>query len=85
VRGQDGSWDRGFGAWELAARVSYLDLNDGIVNGGTMVGVSAGLHWFLTSNLKVQFDYQYNKRESLPTGVNPGDLNGLATRVQLVW
>jgi phosphate-selective porin OprO and OprP len=85
TRAADGSWDHGIGAWELAARASYLDLNDGVVNGGTLLGVSAGVHWFLTSNLKVQFDYQWNRRESLPVGVIPGDLNGFATRVQLVW
>ena len=83
VRGQDGGLDRGIGAWELAGRLSYLDLNDGNVNGGVLIGAAAGVNWYLTNNLKVQFQYQWDRRESLPPGVNPGDVSGFATRVQV--
>jgi phosphate-selective porin OprO/OprP len=83
VRGADGGLDRGLGAWELAVRASYLDLNDGPIQGGMLWGCSAGVNWYLTNNLKVQFDYQWNRRDQLPAGVNPGDITGFATRVQL--
>ena len=83
VRGENGGLDRGIGAWELAARVSYLNLNDGPVEGGVMVGATAGINWYLTNNVKIQFEYQYDRRESLPPGTIPGDVQGFATRVQL--
>jgi phosphate-selective porin OprO/OprP len=85
VRDADGKLNLGTGAWELAARWSYLDLNDGVVHGGKEEGWSAGVNWYLTNNLKIQFDYQWNNRYSVPTGVIPGSVTGFATRLQLVY
>jgi len=36
------------GALEFTARVSALDLNDGLVSGGAMKNYSVGMNWFLT-------------------------------------
>jgi phosphate-selective porin OprO/OprP len=85
VRGENGGLDWGWGAWELAARYSYLDLNDKAVHGGKEEGWEAGVHWYLTSNLKVQFDYVWNNRYALPAGVIPGSANAFVTRIQLVY
>ncbi len=82
-RNNDDHWCVGRGAWELALRYSYLDLNDGTgltrVNGGVEGGFSAGINWYLTNNLKYQFQYQWNDRyQTSPGGAGtPG--NGLAT------
>jgi phosphate-selective porin len=41
-----------------------------------------GLNWYLNSNLTVNFDYVYDHRYDLPTGVIPGWTTGYGMRVQ---
>lgn len=45
------------GAWEIAARYSYVDLNDRNVRGGTEHNVTFGLNWFINDNVKLAFNY----------------------------
>jgi phosphate-selective porin OprO/OprP len=47
----------GLGAWELAARYSYIDLNSRDIQGGRLADFTAGLNWYLNSYAKVQFNY----------------------------
>lgn len=47
----------GIGAWELALRLSQLDLNDGALVGGEQRNLTVGLNWYLTSNVKLQANY----------------------------
>jgi phosphate-selective porin OprO/OprP len=46
-----------WGAVELAARFSTLDLEDGIVDGGEATNVSVGANWYIRSNLRLMFNY----------------------------
>lgn len=85
VRDEDGRWNSGLGAWELAARWSYLDLNDRAVHGGKEEGLSLGLNWIMNNNFKMTFQYQWNDRYSLPVGINPGSTSGFGVRAQLVF
>ena len=48
-----------WGAVELAARASALDLNDSGVDGGRVYDYTAGLNWYLRENLRLTFDYIY--------------------------
>jgi phosphate-selective porin OprO/OprP len=82
-RGEDGSWLYGLGAWEVAARYSYVNLNDGPVNGGIFSGWTVGLNWYLSSNLKVQFEYLFNERyDKLSTGTTGGSNGNISGNVQ---
>ncbi|MFO0967309.1 MAG: porin [Gemmataceae bacterium] len=89
VRGEDGSLQWGLGAWEIAARYSYLDLNDGsgatTINGGRMDGFTVGLNWYLNDNLKFQFDWVYDRRKELPAAVLPGYTSGFGMRMQFMY
>ena len=87
VRDEDGGLNWGLGAWEVCARWSYVDLNDGDapnrLQGGIMQGVGVGLNWYLHRNMKVQFDWNYNKRYDLPVGSIPGNTSGFGIETQL--
>ena len=76
----------GPGAWEIAARYSYVNLNSGFganrIQGGIMDGVTLGLNWYLNTNLNVMFDWAYDNRYDLPDGTVPGYTSGFGARVQ---
>jgi phosphate-selective porin OprO/OprP len=87
VRDEHGGLNGGLGAWEIAARFSYLDLNDGTgshrIQGGIMEGFTAGLNWYLNTNLSVMFDWVYDHRDDVPQGTFAGFTSGFGCRVQL--
>jgi phosphate-selective porin OprO/OprP len=87
VRDENGNLCCGPGAWEIACRYSYVNLNDGTglnrIAGGTMDGLSVALNWYLNNNLSVMFDWVYNHRYDLAAGVIPGYTQGYGMRVQL--
>ncbi|HEX5271920.1 MAG TPA: porin, partial [Gemmataceae bacterium] len=76
TRGEDGRMTMGRGAWELVARWNYLDLNSGNIAGGKTNALELGVNWFLTTNLKLQFEYLWQDRYHLAPGQVPGDING---------
>lgn len=47
----------GWGAWEVAARYSYLNLNSRDIQGGRLSDVTLGLNWYLNNYAKIQFNY----------------------------
>lgn len=56
----------GLGAWELAARWSYLDLTDREINGGGMQNFTFGMNWYVNRNCKCVFNYVHSWAESRP-------------------
>lgn len=47
----------GCGAWEAAARWSYLDLNDANITGGRLQDLTFGLNWTLNPHTRIQLNY----------------------------
>lgn len=92
VRDEDGHIISSWGAWEVAGRYSYVNLNDGggvyRIQGGVLQGVGVALNWYLNNNLTVNFDWNYDYRNEVPTGPTvatstiPGSTSGFGTRVQ---
>lgn len=70
---------RGIGAWQLALRYGYLDLNDGGVAGGVSHEFVAGVNWFLTANAKIQANYVLTHR-NVTGGAGDGYINGFGVR-----
>lgn len=61
----------GFGAWQVAARFSSLDLSDGDVDGGEQRDVTVGVNWWPITNLR--FSVSYTKVLDADGGPNPHD------------
>ncbi len=62
--------DNHFGAWELAARYSYLNLSDtdaGIL-GGRANNYTLGLNWYANANMKFILDYTMVQNSENATG-----------------
>jgi len=82
-----GDW----GAWEIAARYSYLDLNDSNVRGGKLWDVSAGVNWYLFPNARIMLNYIHADVSSRrtpflplpPTSTIAGTGNIVQTRFQV--
>ena len=64
----------GWGALELAARISELDTNDGNVKGGKQLNLTFGANWYLNPNTRFMFNYIYAKVDDHPDSAN-GELN----------
>jgi phosphate-selective porin OprO/OprP len=88
----------GWGAWEIAARYSVLDLDDdagaagaaaplGGIRGGVQKITTVGVNWYPNSVLRFLFDYQHGNVERLSaTGGDLGEtLNDLSFRAQFAF
>ena len=86
IRDDDNNLHCGTGAWEIAARYDYVDLNDGVganrINGGVFNGYTLGLNWYLNTNFNVMFDYVYDQRDDVPANSAKGWVSGIGTEVQ---
>ena len=70
----------GSGAWEIAARYSFVNLDSGDIHGGRLSMLMAGLNWYLHSNIKWRFDYGFGH----VSGRQPeGNINLFQTRVEI--
>ena len=85
----------GYGAWELAVRLSALDLSDGKkslvagklvheINGGEQRDLTLALNWYLTNALRISANYV--KVLDLKGGAYDGkDLNAVQMRFQFAY
>ena len=71
-----------WGAWEIAARSSWLDLTDGQVRGGSMMIFTGGINWYWNRYVRILFDASF---AHLYDGANDGNMAVLQSRFQLVF
>ena len=55
----------GFGAIQVAARISGLDLNNGPIRGGDIHNFTAGVNWHLNPNTRVMLNYVHSDRDKM--------------------
>jgi len=82
------------GQWEIAARVSALDLQDKGYEGGTAMDLTVGVNWYLNPNTRIMFNYVWSDVKDLPVfddqdvllgTYGEGQLNIFAMRFQIFW
>jgi phosphate-selective porin OprO/OprP len=71
----------GPGAWEIAGRWSYIDLDDENIAGGRLNDLTLGVNWYLNRYTKFQFNY-IHAFLTRPIGVD-SDADIVALRAQL--
>jgi phosphate-selective porin OprO/OprP len=77
----EGHGDYGMGAWEVAGRISYIDLNDDAVRGGQMTDVTAGVNWYLNPYTKIVGNYIHSFVDNPTVGNSGTDI--FAMRAQI--
>jgi len=96
VRTADGSIQSGLGAWELAARWSWVEIRDGIdattvQTAGSLNDVTLGVNWYLNPNARVMCNYIHswadwrgpNDGQQPRLGDTNGETDTVACRVQV--
>jgi phosphate-selective porin OprO and OprP len=86
--------ENGWGAWEIAGRVSTMNLNDQLatangVAGGRQTVYTAALNWYVNRNVRFMFDYLHGDVAKQISPTNAGDagskFNALAMRTQVAF
>ena len=84
----------GWGAWEIAGRISTIDLNDQLatangVAGGRQTVYTAGLNWYVNRNARFMFDYLHCDVARQVSAINARDtgskFDAFAMRTQVAF
>lgn len=80
-RGKDCCGKRGHGAWEVAFRVSQIDLNSGSVRGGQLTDLTTGVNWYTSAYTKVVFNWVHAFSDHPTGGRSDTDLFGVRAQM----
>jgi len=77
----------GWGAWEIAARYSTVNLNDANVFGGKQSNLTLGLNWYVNENMRFMLNWINGRVEKRNVaGVDTGaSYNAVAMRAQVAF
>ena len=84
----------GWGAWEIAGRISMVDLDDQLaaangVAGGKQTIYSAGVNWYVDRNIRFMFNYLHGDIAKQVSATNSGDIgakfDAFAMRTQVAF
>lgn len=67
----------GWGAWEIAGRISHLDGNDDDILGRRLTDVTFGLNWYLTPYMRVMSNYVHPFLNDPTIGDSDADIFGM--------
>ncbi len=67
----------GWGAWELATRLSYVDLDDAGILGGELTELTLGLNWYMNPYTRITGNYAHAFLDRAPMGSSHCDILGL--------
>lgn len=73
---------RGWGAWEVLARYSNVDLNDRPLWGGEQDALTLGLNWFPNQNIRLALNWIHNE---IDHPLYDGSFDELQARFQLAF
>jgi phosphate-selective porin OprO/OprP len=67
----------GWGAWQIAARLSHIDGNDQDVLGRELTDATLGLNWFMTQHMRVTANYIHAFLDDPVLGESNADIFGI--------
>jgi len=76
VRTDEGT-ESGRGAWEIAARWSFIDLDSQNIQGGTLHDITLTLNWHLNPYTRVRWEYIHAQLDRAPVGDSFAQIFGM--------
>jgi len=74
----------GYGAWEVALRVSDIDLNSSDIGGGTERNAAVAVNWYVTKSLRASLNYIDASARPDQNGLDD-DVRILQARLQFIF
>jgi phosphate-selective porin len=71
---------RGLGAWEVGLRYDHVDVNSGLIQGGRLDSITAGLNWYLNPNARIMLNYVWTE-QNVKNPAADGSFSALGVRV----